>query len=98
MDCKYCNSNMNFESELDISEIKVYKCKCGASCIRDVKSSTMLWNDGKPPRVECIKDNMTFKKGETYRIVDADTCQVKVKTNNGDEWIDKDDSRFNIFM
>lgn len=98
MECKYCNSIMNCVDDLGKNKIKIYKCKCKASCIIDMKSNDVLWHDGKPPRVECTESFMDFKKGEIYRIVDADTYQVMVEINNGTEWIDKDNSRFKIFM
>lgn len=98
MKCKYCNLEMTSKSEIDNYKFKLYKCKCNATCIISVNTNDELWYDGKPPRVVCMENFMNFKKGETYRIIDADTYNVLVQIGNSEQWIDKDNNKFKIYM
>lgn len=45
-----------------------------------------------------MENFMNFKKGETYRIIDADTYNVLVQIGNSEQWIDKDNNKFKIYM
>lgn len=97
MKCKYCNKEMNCESETD-NIFEIFKCECNATCIIQINTKEEIWHDGKPPRAECLESFLGFKEGSTYRIIDADLYQVMVVVNRGTDWINKDDKRFKIFM
>ena len=100
MKCKFCNETMKKTGFLENYKFSVYNCKCNASCVimNENSSKEIIWHDGKPPRAICINDYLNFKKDNEYTITDADYYQVKVKIEDDEMWIDKDNINFMIYM
>lgn len=98
MICKYCNKEMKETNMFDNDQVKTFNCTCGALYISDLEEGKKMWHDGKPPRAHCIESFDVFKKGEDYRIVNADICQILIRLNDGEYWIDKDDTRFELYV
>lgn len=98
MICKYCDKEMKETNMFENNLIRIFNCSCGAFCISDLEEGKNMWHDGKPPRAHCIENFSVFKKGEDYRIVNADIYQVLVRIEDNEFWIDKDDNRFELYL